>query len=272
MAIENATFITDLNPLYPLVNDPIGEGDDHLRQNKAVMQNTFPNADGAITPTAVQFNKILMSEQNYDRVETQDPDDFREPVDIDENIKWHDDNLEARVEGTRFADGTYDPDEPKPSPLPEQYPNDLNLYSLAVRIADIESKYGIPVNGIHFSTSPIDPGLDRTAGGLGYGVWSNIAQGQFIAGIGTGIDQNSVSKTISSGLNAGEYEHTLTIDEMPSHTHNIGTDPGSTNVSGDKVRSESQVTSSSTTDATGGGLSHNILAPHFGLYIFKRTS
>jgi len=50
---------------------------------------------------------------------------------------------------------------------------------------------------------------------------------------------------------------TLTIDQMPAHTHTIGNDPGSTSVSGVHVRAESQETGLATTNSTGGGNAHN---------------
>lgn len=44
--------------------------------------------------------------------------------------------------------------------------------------------------------------------------------------VGTGTDTNSSTYTIGLGSTIGEYQHRLTISEMPAHTH------GSSNVSG----------------------------------------
>jgi hypothetical protein len=59
VAIENATYISQLDPLAPLGTATKAEGDDELRQLKAVLQNTFPNLGAAaVTPTAAQLNTI----------------------------------------------------------------------------------------------------------------------------------------------------------------------------------------------------------------------
>ena len=47
MSIEVATYITDLQPVNPPATDPRGQGDDHLRLIKQVLQNTFPTANRA---------------------------------------------------------------------------------------------------------------------------------------------------------------------------------------------------------------------------------
>lgn len=44
MGLETASYISELNPVYPLGADSKSQGDDHLRLLKAVLQNTFPEA------------------------------------------------------------------------------------------------------------------------------------------------------------------------------------------------------------------------------------
>lgn len=46
MPIENANFIGDLDDTYPLQDDDVSEGDDHLRLTKLVLKNTFPGSAG----------------------------------------------------------------------------------------------------------------------------------------------------------------------------------------------------------------------------------
>lgn len=41
MPLENANLISELNPLYPLGSDPVGEGDNHIRQLKEVLQQFY---------------------------------------------------------------------------------------------------------------------------------------------------------------------------------------------------------------------------------------
>lgn len=58
MPLETGTYISDLNPANPLTTDQKKFGDDHFRLIKNVLQNTFPNANGAINPTPAQFNLL----------------------------------------------------------------------------------------------------------------------------------------------------------------------------------------------------------------------
>lgn len=48
MTIESVTDLDDLNPAYPTATDPKQEGDDHIRNIKTALLNTFVGFDGAI--------------------------------------------------------------------------------------------------------------------------------------------------------------------------------------------------------------------------------
>lgn len=51
MALESASWITQLVATNPVVGDPVGEGDDHLRMLKTVLQNSFPSSStSAVIP------------------------------------------------------------------------------------------------------------------------------------------------------------------------------------------------------------------------------
>lgn len=56
MAIETATYISDLNISNPPGSDPVGQADDHLRLLKSVIKSTFPNITGPVTSTQAQLN------------------------------------------------------------------------------------------------------------------------------------------------------------------------------------------------------------------------
>lgn len=59
MGLETATWIEDLVPTNPVVGDPVGEGDDHLRLVKSVLQNQFQSLGAAaVTVTAAQINDV----------------------------------------------------------------------------------------------------------------------------------------------------------------------------------------------------------------------
>lgn len=59
MAVESATFISQLDATNPAGGAPKSEGDNHLRLLKAVLQAQFPNLSAAaVTMTAAQLNSI----------------------------------------------------------------------------------------------------------------------------------------------------------------------------------------------------------------------
>jgi hypothetical protein len=59
MAVETASYISQLVNTNPVVGDPVGEGDDHLRLIKAVLQLQFPNLTaGAVNTTQTELNLL----------------------------------------------------------------------------------------------------------------------------------------------------------------------------------------------------------------------
>lgn len=141
--------------------------------------------------------------------------------------------------------------------------------------------YIYPVGSVYLSVEPtISPSFlfPNTA-------WERISEGRFIVGVGSSADINGASKTFLFGDNDGEYEHALTIDEMPTHRHGFTGANGNTN---QQTRSPFELTNddpeqtwepgseANTGDIgildTGGNQAHNNTPPSFGLYIWKRIS
>ena len=56
MAIETATYLTDLVSANPPGTDPLSQADDHIRLIKGVLKNTFPNLSSACNATPLQLN------------------------------------------------------------------------------------------------------------------------------------------------------------------------------------------------------------------------
>ena len=64
MAVESASWVTQLVDTNPVVGDPVGEGDDHLRMIKTVLKNSFPSTStAAIIPNmSGQSGKYLTTD------------------------------------------------------------------------------------------------------------------------------------------------------------------------------------------------------------------
>lgn len=144
-----------------------------------------------------------------------------------------------------------------------------------------------PVGAIYMSVNSTNPGS------LFGGTWVAWGQGRVPVGVNTSGTFNSVEKT------GGSETHTLTIAQMPSHTHtqnshrhNYGrpalfggenNDDGSIFTPRYTGRTSSQYKGNSngwtemsyttaTNQNTGGGESHNNLQPYITCYMFKRTA
>lgn len=86
------------------------------------------------------------------------------------------------------------------------------------------------------------------------------------------------SDTYPVGSEGGEAEHTLTVQEIPSHAHTmngwtIGTeDKGASTGLTVNAYPLTYNNSNQTTRATGGGQPHNNLPPYRATYIWRRTA
>lgn len=116
-----------------------------------------------------------------------------------------------------------------------------------------------PVGAIYLSVVDTDPAT------LFGGTWERIG-GRFLLG---------ADDTYSAGSTGGEAEHTLTIDEMPRHNHEIdnlnsagNTTPFMTVQAQNKVGYGGNVQ----TMYAGGGEPHNNLPPYLSVFMWKRVS
>ena len=56
---ESVTYISDLEPARPQGGDSIAQGDDHIRNIKRSIKQTFPNVDGEIRATDDEVNYLV---------------------------------------------------------------------------------------------------------------------------------------------------------------------------------------------------------------------
>ena len=124
-----------------------------------------------------------------------------------------------------------------------------------------KNKY--PIGKIEINISGANPSTY-----LGFGTWVAWGSGRVPVGVNTSDSNfNTVEKT------GGEITHTLTTDEMPSHTHysgwrNLsGAFSGGAN-NGAWIEGGTKVD----TGTAGNGQAHNNLQPYITCYMWKRIS
>ena len=102
---------------------------------------------------------------------------------------------------------------------------------------------------------------------LGFRTWEAYAKGRVLVGVNpTDSDFDDV------GAMGGEKAHTLTIDEMPSHTHTYVAATSFGNSDDDGGWNPVKDLATKTSSAIGGSQPHNNLQPYITCYIWIRTA
>jgi hypothetical protein len=118
-----------------------------------------------------------------------------------------------------------------------------------------------PVGCIYTSVTSTNPGS------LFGGSWVAFGAGRVLVGIdGSQSEFDSVNET------GGAKTHTLSVSEIPAHTHTYEWEnSGGSGYSPGAANGDSSLYSK-TSGATGGGAAHNNLQPYIVVYMFRRTS
>ena len=129
------------------------------------------------------------------------------------------------------------------------------------------------VGDIYITTSSQDPAIK-----FGYGVWERFAEGRTLVGYSSDVTSATPDwlKTINNKY--GEYEHKLTVDEIPSHKHEVrlgdaitsGEFQGGNHISSGGALLQGLIDSDSL-QATGGNQPHNNVQPSIVVYFWKRV-
>lgn len=119
-----------------------------------------------------------------------------------------------------------------------------------------------PIGSIYMSLDPTDPAL------LFGGTWEQI-QGRFLL---------AASDEYEAGSIGGEANHKLTVNELPSHSHNYtqfiyhnGIPSGYTDAYLTGMGRAFSIATSATT-AVGGSVAHNNMPPYLAVYMWKRVA
>tara|TARA_R100001163_G_C5034208_1_gene173752 strand:+ start:256 stop:981 length:726 start_codon:yes stop_codon:yes gene_type:complete len=241
MGLETGTYISDLNSSNPVAGDPVNEGDDHLRLIKSTVKATFPSVTGAVTSTHTELNLLdgvtaNTTELNYLDITTLGTAQASKAVTADANID---------ITGVRnlTCTGTITIGSNTATTLQAVYPVGSIYINAAV------------------STNP--------ATLLGFGTWAAFGEGRVIVGL-----NSSDSDFDTAQETGGAKTHTLSVSEIPSHTHTSSL-RGNGEDELQSIPSASDNTDPSltmTTNATGGGGAHNNLQPYIVAYMWRRTA
>lgn len=116
-----------------------------------------------------------------------------------------------------------------------------------------------PVGSIYMSVNSTSP-----ATFLG-GTWVQLKD-RFLLGAGD---------TYSNGATGGEATHTLTVDEMPAHTHDMNGWQGTQGTGAwlpNTPSAQANVVATESVQSAGGGQAHNNMPPYLVVYMWKRTA
>ena len=131
-----------------------------------------------------------------------------------------------------------------------------------VNVVEILKK-AYPVGSIYINASV----STNPATLLGFGTWSAFGAGRTLVGIDSGdTDFDTVEET------GGAKTHTLSVAEMPSHTHNLTLCPSNSTGNEWVGASGTSKKESRTTTTAGGGSAHNNLQPYIVVHMWKRTA
>ena len=118
-----------------------------------------------------------------------------------------------------------------------------------------------PVGSIYFNAAV----ATNPATLLGFGTWAAYGGGRVMVGVHSSGTFDGLNET------GGAETHTLSVAELPSHTHSFADNTGTTNVSIDDISHTIANRVTGTTGATGGGAAHNNIQPYITVYMWKRT-
>ena len=242
MGLETGTYIDSLNTSNPGATDSVAQGDDHIRLLKSTIKNTFPNVTGAMTATHTELNLLdgctaNTAELNYVDIATLGTVEASKAVTADSN---------KDITGIRnlTVTGTI-------------------TNSSIISLSDV-----YPVGSIYINAAvSTNPGTL-----LGFGTWVAFGSGRTMVGLDAAQTEfNTLEET------GGAKTHTLTLSEIPSHRHEVGS-KDSTAGNGGSFEEEFVEEYGDTTNGPavptsyqGGGSAHNNLQPYIVVYMWKRT-
>lgn len=248
MTVETVSYISDLNTALPASGDSAAEGDDHIRNIKVALKQTFPNINAAMTATDEILNGL----------------DGRVTALQNDTLKYST-GLLSPINGNGVRITNINTDY-----LTGSDACNVNVVNSLIATAILVAKQALyPVGSLYYNAV----NASNPATFMGFGTWVQYGGGTFIMAAGTFTDARGEYRDYSgAGEKAGgEYQHVLTTAEMPAHTHTfqdtgstLGVNPGGTSVW--------NTHSTGTTGSAGAGAAHNNVPPYSVVYVWRRTA
>lgn len=137
--------------------------------------------------------------------------------------------------------------------------------SIATAVSSQVGLAAYPIGSIYISTNSANPST------IFGGSWVAFSEGKVLVG----VDANDTDFDTAEEV-GGSKTHTLTENEIPSHTHDISFEMSDnySSTNGDNVEGApgtQRGTKTYTSTSFGGGQAHNNLQPYITVYMWKRT-
>ena len=184
---------------------------------------------------------------------------------MDSTISTGEALLDFRTGGKGLAVGKMSESDSFEVGLPTEFHDDISVTNDSGTLVTLKQYLRdllYPVGSIKMTTKNTNPSTY-----LG-GTWTAWGSGKVPVGVdASDTDFKTVEKT------GGEKTHTLTVDEMPAHTHaTYNVFPTNTSGSAWVGAAGTSTASSYATSSAGGGGAHNNLQPYITCYMWKRTA
>lgn len=282
MPLDGAYFIKDLNPANPVGTiDKVSLLDDIIREVKGCVVNTFPDMDGEVRYSTDELNKM---KDNFELGEGE--------WDFKGN---HIANVASVKDPLNAGDGDAEGDVVGSDVVFNRADNDKRYLRAVNNLSDLEdvnaafdslfkevdyTSEGVktlkvvitnlmyPVGSLYMNVQ-----TDQNPGEyLGVGKWIRFAEGRALIGTGE-LNDGAITKKFEAGNVTGTFEHTLTVDQMPAHTHSFKQlqqhGPGPDTKHNFPIAQHDQA--SYNTEAAGGSKPHNNMQPSIAVHIWRRT-
>ena len=292
MGLESTTYLNGLVATNPTATDSVAQADDHIRLIKGSLVNTFPNLNGQVISTVHDMNNCSGAAPQEAVTLTNNEAfvinhfGFMKQVNISALLPYLNTNLS--VTSSMIYDGTI---------------QSIDIADGAITL----NKLASDAQGLAVPTGTIMPyagqnvpnnflfchgqSVSRTTYadlfavlGLTYGADDSVTfkvpdlRGRVIAGQDDmgGVSANRLTSPLDGdilGASGGSESHTLAVNELPAHTHDVyhrlhDTSPGAGGEESDMVRSG---TSTRATSATGGNQPHANVQPTLILNYMIKT-